>query len=851
MKLAISNGAAGDALYSEEKRILVRGSCVDVPIYVEKETYDLKTCVFGHIFRETIIVHNRRSVPMKIEVEKPKQIEGELQINPVLAYIQGNKEQAIQVRFCPTVDFLDKNQQYRDVSRRSVPGAFRIPVRVVGADQVLPVHTALVGTLTSSDIRFEPSVVDFGRCFVGASVMSRLLVINESLLPQRFVFVRLPGILSVAEVPVDVCQEEAADGKGGETAVLDSGVGGGCGVLLPKEMQLCITYSPDAATETNVKLLLKAIAGQLCAQEFTLQCKGQGVSPLLALSSSNVEMASIPCNVVSKESVIISNVSKVPYVMHMILPPPELSGLKATPVCCTLAPGQSQRLQLEFKPTEEYVNLLHEPPKTPEEGEGEGGDAEAESPPEPKASSGQFKMERLRDIRTNGGRRWEGTGGRTVHASWKLPICMRVKAAKPEQTAKKEQIMYLGISTCVLPEIVTATPAVLDFGQVTAQQRRILPLTLQAEAGVEPQDLIVEALPEIQCFTVLNASRTISGKPFRLMIEFHPRQVQIYQSVLQLRTQSTHIQVPLRGRGVRPVLKIEPEDGVLRLGSLVHSKESKDSTKKEFVIRNDSPFELSYSLETVVPADENYVGPPCFTLTPATGVVEANGSRTVLVTFRPHRPLALFREKVLVNVPNQKEPTYLYLYGHCFKYQVYAMPGMTFGPFGRAETRGPSAFVDALSVGIRSGANPETGEFSYPQAQQTEFSLAFGKEDRTQFLLIGASVGAAPGNFDFQIQQSDFSKYFTVEAPEAGAKPDKAAKGAVKPGELPIKVLFKYSPDEKTSLKYGDVQLDLLGGIGQWITCKVKGVLSGGVVPQGEPPTQEITVELRAYLEQI
>jgi len=329
--------------------------------------------------------------------------------------------------------------------------------------------------------------------------------------------------------------------------------------------------------------------------------------------------------------------------------------------------------------------------------------------------------------------------------------------------------------------------------------------------------------------------------------------------VLQLRTQSTRVQVPLRGRGVRPVLKIQPEDGVLRLGSVTHGKERKDHTKEDLVIHNDSPFELCYSLETVAGADPNHTGPPPFSLTPSTGVVEANGSKTVTVTFRPHRPMALFREKVLVNVPNQKEPTFVYLYGHCFKYQTYALSGLDFGPFLRAEAKGPMALSDSLAAGLGSGADPETGEFEYPQAQQSEFSLEFGEGERTQYLLVGASVPpgypSAPQNtpppaFEFQIVQSEYSKYFTVEAPE-GAKPDKMAKGQVAPGKQPIKVAFKYQPEESASLKYGDVDLDLLSGIGQWITCQVKGVLSGGFVPAGAPPTQEISVELRAYLQQI
>jgi hypothetical protein len=408
------------------------------------------------------------------------------------------------------------------------------------------------------------------------------------------------------------------------------------------------------------------------------------------------------------------------------------------------------------------------------------------------------------------------------------------------------------------------TPAVLDFGEVTAHQRKLLPLTIGNMQSSEPQELSVDALPENQCFTVLSAPRSIGGKPFQLMLDFKPQLVQIYQSILQLRTQNTRVQVPIRGRGVRPVLKIEPENGVIHMGSVVYSKAGKDFTTSQLVVRNDSAFELFYSLETVVPVQENHSGAPPFTLTPATGTVQANGEKVVTVTFRPHRPLTVFKEKILVNVPNQKENTYVYLYGHCFRYQAYAIMGMELGPFGRAEAKSKAAFVDALAVGA--GAEESAaGEFVYPAAQQKEFSLVFEPNgERMKYLLIGTGVPPgtgstpAPANqpasaFDFQILPSEFANFFTVEAPEGG-KPEKQVKGQMPPGgpgKPAMKVVFRYNPPEDTSLTYGDVNLALLGGIGQWITCKVKGVLSGGYVPPGEPATQEISVELRAYLQQI
>jgi hypothetical protein len=337
------------------------------------------------------------------------------------------------------------------------------------------------------------------------------------------------------------------------------------------------------------------------------------------------------------------------------------------------------------------------------------------------------------------------------------------------------------------------------------------------------------------------------------MIEFKPEFVQIYQSVLKLYTQNTRVQIPLKGKGVRPVLKIKPESGVLQLGAIMYNKACTDHAEKTLEIENDSPFELCYNLETTIAAELHHVGPPPFTLTPSSGVVPGNGSKTVKVTFRPHRPLEVFREKLLVNVPNQKKPTHVYLYGHCFTQQTYCLPDIAFELFGGSEAKTGSAFLDSVAVGSGAVVGAD-GHFAYKNAQQSEFSVVFEQGETVKYLLVGACFPAgytptAPAQnspattFDFQIQQSEFSSYFTVEAPGAAAA--LMAKGPVKPGDPALKVAFRYKPPETSSLTVGDMELDLLGGIGKWITCKVKGLLLDG------PASQEISVELKAYLQQI
>merc|ERR1712232_1351858 len=143
-------------------------------------------------------------------------------------------------------------------------------------------------------------------------------------------------------------------------------------------------------------------------------------------------------------------------------------------------------------------------------------------------------------------------------------------------------------------------------------------------------------------------------------------------------------------------------------------------------------------LETVIRADPHHTGPPPFTLTPSKGIVEANGKKLVTVTFRPHRPLMVFKEKVFINVPNQEKPTFVYLYGHCFQYQAFAMCDMPFTPFTHEEAMRDAAFVDALPVGTSSGATP-TGIIEHPKVQPTLLPLKFENGERVKCILLGTS----------------------------------------------------------------------------------------------------------------
>ena len=52
--------------YTKPIAIEVKGRCVDVPIYVAQEEYNMQVLVYDQFYREKIVLHNRGSNAMKI-----------------------------------------------------------------------------------------------------------------------------------------------------------------------------------------------------------------------------------------------------------------------------------------------------------------------------------------------------------------------------------------------------------------------------------------------------------------------------------------------------------------------------------------------------------------------------------------------------------------------------------------------------------------------------------------------------------------------------------------------------------------------------------------------------------------
>lgn len=189
--------------YCEPIPISIKGCCVDVPIYVEKEEYNLNVLVYQQFYRQRIILHNRSANSMKIQLFFPKDFKPYLEFNPTLGYIQGNSSFEIWLKFKPDRSILQACQKYLVKQNEDPPKdefeefTMRIPIKVTGANQVLPVKFNILCCFSVNAITFTPPQIDFGTIFNQNAASATVVMENHSLLPQQFSFVRLPKEISI------------------------------------------------------------------------------------------------------------------------------------------------------------------------------------------------------------------------------------------------------------------------------------------------------------------------------------------------------------------------------------------------------------------------------------------------------------------------------------------------------------------------------------------------------------------------------------------------------------------------------------------------------------------------------
>ena len=748
------------------------GECIDVPICVEREVYDLQVCVLGHTYRERIVLRNRSLLPMKIQLTSPKDSKEHLEFNPTLGYIQPTSEFEIWCKFLPNNDAFIKLRDFQEK-----PGIFRIPIRVTGADQVMPVNFEIKAEVTTDSIGIEPGSIEFGEVWVQTAVSAKFKIKSNCALPQEYAFVRLPPTISIE--PFD-----------------------GFGTLLPFEvLELKAVYRPapvkpgtELGKDSN-DIYLRFKTGDLCARELKVPYSAKLQSSPILFSSYKLEFPATPRGETTEFSLTVTNSSKkLPFSVEIMPPASTVSGISITPVVIPkLSPGEYTRLIVKYS-------------------------AEFRQAPENLARLGGIMKEFDTEFQE-----------KSQHYAWLIPVFF-----KPLTNDPKIKSIYLEVKSTVVNKALAVEPESIDFGEVAVSCRKVIEFMLknndQGSVSIKK-----EPLSPFGGFTVLNAMRVIEPGQFRpIVVEFEPLSQQLFEEKLILKTATSVVSVHLKGRGVRPQLKLDPEDGLINLGNCVIG----DTIEKIITLRNLVTFPFEFTLKKRSKGVQNYNGLVNFTFIPQESRIEPGKDLQVKIRFNPDHYSEKYFEHVLIDVPNQIDPKQLYLAGNCWKRSVYIRYDKPFkwptASEMEEETEGPLSFL------ARPSDKPPRFELTFVK-EATGLSPEQQEQTRQRKLMIG--------NCKLNDSKSDKAGAFEINMPkvENNLFVCDMVKGNLAPG-AEQKVTFTFNPLPADPLLG---ELEVLRGIGQWIEVLIEGKISGGWLPVGVPDQSPFEILLRAYVQQI
>uniref|UniRef100_A0A4W4DUM2 Abnormal spindle-like microcephaly-associated protein ASH domain-containing protein n=1 Tax=Electrophorus electricus TaxID=8005 RepID=A0A4W4DUM2_ELEEL len=234
--------------------VSVRGVAESTPVWVAEPSVDLRICVYDHLYQDSIEVQT--STALRLTFEVCKELKNHMDILPKTGYIQAKSKFQAQLKFLPRRSLPGDAKSFFDQDT----GVLEVPLAVQVADQAKPVWVTVHAVVTTSDLEFHHSEVDFGHCSVFESVKASVRLTNRSLLPQDFGFVGVPKFIDVQ--PND-----------------------GFGTLLPHQtLDIDLIFSASKAGEYNFQLTCKSGTNR----DFLLACRAVGVRPSLELSASLV-----------------------------------------------------------------------------------------------------------------------------------------------------------------------------------------------------------------------------------------------------------------------------------------------------------------------------------------------------------------------------------------------------------------------------------------------------------------------------------------------------------------------------------------------------------------------------------
>ncbi|XP_051805300.1 cilia- and flagella-associated protein 74 isoform X1 [Acanthochromis polyacanthus] len=703
--------------------IQVRGVAVSIPVWVVEPNIDLKICTFDRLFQDTIVVQSRASTAMKLTFEVCPEMRKHMEILPKTGFIQAQSSFNAQLKFMPRRSLSTDAKKFFD----SDTGVLEVPMTVQVADQVQPAHFTVHAVVTSSDLQFDQTEVDFGYCSIYQSVKSSIHLSNISLLPQDFGFVGVPEFIEIK--PND-----------------------GFGTLLPQEtLEIDLIFSAKMAKKYHFQLNCKSGMNR----DFLLPCRAVGVHPPLELSHSLVQFGATAVGDHATATVYLTNhhtdrfQSKQPVGKDSMAPAvhrlfsfalPENSDITITPLAGRLLPGERCLVQVIFSPTlldkeikEEALHRLHRAKllREKELERNKHAETQKEIPVEPskgkKASvnpknskmSGDPKTDKLPESPDSaniqpGSEQYEEAKDSLLYSfsrryrEYTIP-CFVSDGDPPEEDRQAQptwspiNTLYMKLQCAAVqpPLVVTSNNGhnIIDFQQVAVGEKAIKKLTVQ-NISKESLDLRSSVLDTQGPFSLLSALRCIRpGEKHTLILAFSPTLDKKYLEMLEVQSQKMTLEMTLRGEGVVPAVISSHTGGLLDFGYVLE----KETTSQVVKLQNDSPLAVGFRvlLASLSPSrpcggadrvallldryvdsrdqspvgSQNYSGLSVFSVVPGEGSIAPGQSQDITITFQPDHLSVNYSDKLTIMLKNKSKVCVLDLKGAASLHNMYVSGG--------------------------------------------------------------------------------------------------------------------------------------------------------------------------------
>ncbi|XP_027438179.2 cilia- and flagella-associated protein 74 isoform X5 [Zalophus californianus] len=689
----------------------VVGVAIDVPVWVPKPNVDLKMCMYDRLYQDSVLVHTRSKVALRLKFEVCKELREHMELLPETGYIQAQSSYAVQLKFLPRHSLPEDAGKYFDKESR----VLEAPMTIRVADQIKPVGFTVHAVVTTSDLELSPSAVDFGYCTIYEAIRTQVSLYNHSLLPQGFGFVGLPKFVDIQ--PND-----------------------GFGTILPLEMlHLDVIFQPTKAKEYNFELVCKSEINRC----FQLACRAVGVHPPLELSHYQVKFAATSLYDMSVATLYVINshvsmnslthsvprigsedASPVGPTSFEFLPPPD-SPITISPSVGTVLPGKRCLIQVVFRPVlpsklihQEASQALTKPVELRKDTATQRKDLRRQSST-PRLQN-QDRLHRTsttpiaelceQDFKFSSDeyQAAQATLARSFQGKFDKFVVPCVVASGDTKDRKGTEplsfsphnTLYLELwCPAVAPSIVVTSnrgKTISNFGDIAVGHHGIKKVSIQ---NISAEDLAVEfsMLNPNGPFVLLNAiSKLLAGETHVLTLSFSPHESILAQETLDIITKRGTLSLTLLGTGVASMITCSIEGNTLDMGYVI----ARESVSSSFKLQNCSTLPIKFSLRldslsrsksedqqrlpqflasraqrTEVVGTQNNSGQSVFSVIPVKGIMDPGKAQDFTVTFSPDHESLYFSDRLQIVLFEKKLSHQILLKGAAREHMMFVEGG--------------------------------------------------------------------------------------------------------------------------------------------------------------------------------